>query len=150
MKLAALKQTEQQDTEAKQRIYQKIKSKLQEEQNTMTSNNFYEVQGQKLLTEWNDYEKQTRIATKAAQHLQNQLIFEHGRKEHNAEFTFGLPYTSSGEFAAVWNCNASARKLNSRAYFAGIALTVDNQPIAFYKVKDENGNEIADLFEIIR
>ena len=107
-------------------------------------------EGLKLLTEWTNYEQQTRIATRAAQRLQNQLVFEHGRKERNAEYSFGLPYTSSGEFAAVWNCNASARKQNSRAYLAGIALTVDNLPVAFYKVKDEDGNEIKDIFEVIR
>lgn len=95
-----------------------------------------------LLKDWNEYEKQNKIAERAAQKLQNRLEFTHGRRERSAADSFGLPYTSSSSFAAVWNTNSEARKPHTQLYFDGIALTVDNKPIAIYTDRSKDGEPL--------
>lgn len=109
---------------------------------------YYETpNGLYLLKEWSDYEAHTKTAKAAAQRLRHELVFDRPPEGTTAEDAFGLPYTSSSSFAALWNCKTRAHKKDSRAYLAGIAINIDGAPIAFYKVMDENGNEIGDLFE---
>lgn len=114
--------------------------------NTYTTPN-----GCELLREWNEYEKHTKTATKAAQLLQPYLYFEGGRREAFAGDSFGLPYTSSGNFAAVWNVNASARLiLFPRLYFDGVAIDADGEPVGIFTERDSHGNEKQTLFIILR
>lgn len=62
----------------------------------------------------------------------------------------GLAYTSSGDFAALWNCNTSARlRARPSAYFKGIALSSNGSPVAIYQDHDNNGNETSVIFEPI-
>lgn len=113
---------------------------------TYTTPNGYE-----LLKDWNDYEKHTQTATKAAQLLQPLLYFEAGRRESFAGDSFGLPYTSSGAFAAVWNCNASARLIAFPAlYFEGVAIRKDGEPVGIFTERDENENEKSTIYLLLR
>lgn len=110
--------------------------------NTYTTKN-----GIELLKDWNDYETHTRTATKAAQMLQSYLYFEGGRREAFAGDSFGLPYTSSSSFAAVWNVNASARLIIFPAlYFDGVAIDTNGAPVGIFTERDNDGNEKNTVF----
>lgn len=95
--------------------------------------------GLNLLTEWTGeymtFEPLQKIATKAAQVVRGLVEFVHGKNVGNVSDVFGLPYTSSGDFAAIWNTNASAKattKTGEPAYFKGVAIerTKDGNPQA--------------------
>lgn len=130
--------------------------------------NFYTTQnGLKLLTDWSisdavgepwttnsgaAYAAREWIAEAAARRLYWGLEFTHGEKPRTpSDFWQALPYTSSGEFAAVWSgCNFEAVKRGTRQRLAGIAFTVDGLAVAYWKECDENGDEVRDVFEVIR
>lgn len=119
---------------------------------------FYKTQnGINLLTTWgngDEYEKNARTAYRAARILNNELEILHGKRERDAEYTFGLPYTSSSAFAAVWNTNTEARKHGTGTkngdglFFQGIAIDDKGRAVAYYlELKD--GEEVGDQYEII-
>ncbi|MCM1297617.1 MAG: hypothetical protein NC311_18925 [Muribaculaceae bacterium] len=109
---------------------------------------YYETpNGLYLLKDWHDSKEYFQKARAAAQRLMRELVFDRFPNGTTAEDAFGLPYTSTSAIAAIWNCNSRAHKKGSRAYLAGIAINADGAPVAFYKVMNENGDEIGDLFE---
>ena len=60
---------------------------------------------------------------------------------------FGLPYTSTSDFAAIWNCQADAHyKGNPNMVFSGVALTVNRKFVAYFMVYDNEGNEVGDAY----
>lgn len=93
-----------------------------------------------LLTEWDGgymtFEPLQKIATRAAESVRDFVKIEAGDDRGNAGAVFGLPYTSGGEYAAVWNVNTQARatiaKTGEPAYFNGVAIerTKDGKPQA--------------------
>lgn len=92
-----------------------------------------------LLTNWDGgymtFKPLHKIATKAAQAVRGLVEFVHGENVGSVSDVFGLPYTSSGDFAAIWNTNASAKattKTGEPAYFKGVAIerTKDGKPQA--------------------
>lgn len=92
------------------------------------------------IKEWTDYERQYKIAVAAVKWLDKSLRIVHGKRERNVEDTYGLPYTSSGEFAAIWNTNVDARSLNDLdLQFKGIALDKDNNPVIIWYMTDCDG-----------
>jgi hypothetical protein len=77
------------------------------------------------------------------------LVVTHGDGK-NVEEIFGLPYTSTSEFAAIWNCNAEAvLKEKPCCYFDGCAITEGNRIVAIFTARDEEGNEIGEYDLII-
>lgn len=113
-----------------------------------------------LLRDWSnnrhdpkEYEKNEQRARKAAARLFNSgvLVFERGDKPRTAsEFFDCLPYTSTSDFAAVWDCSYQISRLNDRAlHFVGIALS-DCNAVAVWERFDANGYEIGTEYEIIK
>lgn len=61
----------------------------------------------------------------------------------NVEEIFGLPYTSTSDYAAVWNCQAIATlKGKPNWYFEGVAITEDMNIVAVFSVCDKEENEV--------
>lgn len=100
----------------------------------------------KLKTEWKDVEK----TTKELEKLFNNWRFSNLRivrgNGKNIEEIFGFPYTSSSDYAAIWNCQAEAvYKWSEEWRFKGLAVSENNDAIATFEQKDE----IADMYIII-
>ena len=92
------------------------------------------------IKEWTDYESQYKIAVAAVKWLDKHLKIIHGKRERNVELTYGLPYTSSGEYAAIWNTNVDARSLSDLdLQFKGVALDKNNNPVIIWIMTDCDG-----------
>ena len=92
------------------------------------------------VKEWTDYENQHKVAVAAVKWLDKHLEIVHGKRERNVELTYGLPYTSSGEYAAIWNTNVDARSLSDLdLQFKGVALDKDNNPVIIWYMTDCDG-----------
>lgn len=102
-----------------------------------------------LLKEWNNYTAQNARAERYAQKIQDHLIFVNGRRERRAGDTFGLPYTSSGAYAAIWNTNTEART-KSGLRFEGVAINAAGDPVGIFTEYDENGDEKNTVFLTIQ
>ena len=112
-------------------------------------------QGRRLLKSWGygvEFEKREKIAERAAAAVMHKLQFIHGRRESSAEKTFGLPYTSSGDFAAVWNCNAEAMKTQdgARLFFEGVAIDEAENAVLIWTERNADGDEIGTRYETIK
>lgn len=108
--------------------------------------------GFEILTEWHDgaeYIKNTNKARAAARRLLYKLEFLHGRRSYDVDDAFGLAYTSSSGFAAVWNTNAESRLAGTRLYFDGIAITEDGKTVGIFTERGEAGDEIGLKYMII-
>lgn len=120
----------------------------------MENKHIISEKGRRLLKSWGygaEFEKREKIAEKAAAGLMGKLKFIHGRREHNAEYTFGLPYTSSGAFAAIWNCNAEAMKTQdgARLFFEGVAIDEAENAVIIWAERNADGDEIGIRYETI-
>lgn len=98
-----------------------------------------------LKKEWNNFEEQNARAERYAQKIQNHLIFINGRRERRAGDSFGLPYTSSSAYAAIWNTNADARTVNGLR-FEGVAINENGAAVGIFTEYDENENEKSTVF----
>ena len=75
------------------------------------------------------------------------LKINHGKREISSADTFGLPYTSSGDYAGLWNTNTeSVLRNNHLLGFDGIGYTTDFVPMAIFTRHDEDGNELETVF----
>lgn len=94
-----------------------------------------------LLTNWDGgymtFEPLQKVATKAAQAVRGLVEFVHGDNVGSVSDVFGLPYTSSGDFSAIWNTNAAARlkrtgkSAGDGLFFRGVAIEkADGKPQA--------------------
>lgn len=70
------------------------------------------------------------------------LIITYGDRERTTEDTYGLPYTSSSNFAMLSNTNVCAELispiLNEKWNFDWLALTEKNEVVAGFTDADEN------------
>lgn len=74
------------------------------------------------------------------------LNIKHGKRESNVELTYGLAYTSSSEYAGLWNTNTSAvYATDSSLRFDGIGYDVELNPVAIFTRLDESGSEMEDV-----
>ena len=118
-----------------------------------------------LLKEWNDYENYTR---KCKEFLRDwykfNLTFRAGTEKGNVSDVFGLAYTSTGDYAALWNTNSEWEYKSIPGYFfRGVAISEFGFAVAvlycgesdfynpdlfvpignvFYKVRDYQGVNI--------
>ena len=102
-----------------------------------------------LLKEWNNFTVLYARAERYAQKIQDHLIFVNGRRERRAGDTFGLPYTSTSAYAAVWNTNTDARTKNNLR-FEGVAINAAGDPVGIFTEYDENGDEKNTVFLTIQ
>lgn len=104
-----------------------------------------------LKKEWNKYKQQyLHTANILRYNISNNFIYEAGNKKELYEsevfFTteklenlFGLAYTSSGEFAAIWNTNTQARaKYGAPIYFQGVAIDENGQAVLIFHKPNKN------------
>ena len=111
--------------------------------------------GLNLLAEWDGgghamFEPFQKVATKAAQTVRRLVEFVHGKNGGSVSDVFGLPYTSSGDFAAIWNTNTAARlrrtgkSADDGLFFRGVAIEkADGKPQAVTVwTRLRNGEEV--------
>lgn len=101
-----------------------------------------------LLKEWTNYEQQSKKANWAARKVARTLEYLHGSAADICADC--MPYTSSSEFAAIWNANAEARKPNTNLYFDGVAIGTNGAPVSVWTELDSNGNEIGTRYEAVK
>lgn len=100
----------------------------------------------KLLKNWYTdgagYERERDcVGTLQGWYDKGNIIVDHGYGK-TVEDIFGLPYTSTSEFAAIWNTNASAHyKGSPNLHFDGVAITETGYVVAVFTVYDTEGNE---------
>lgn len=90
-----------------------------------------------LKAEWNNVEKATKQVVKVFEPwLKANMTITHGTGR-TLEDVFGLPYTSSSDFAAIWNCQGEATlNENPEWRFEGLALTEDNDVVVICEHED--------------
>lgn len=108
--------------------------------------------GLKLLTEWEN--EQNRItACQGIAKLFDRVRFTFGdRPKTRWAMSSRMPYTSSSAFAAMWAGVAfgAVDKKNSNKHLKGVAISDQGEAVAFWKLCNDNGNEIEDIFEVIK
>lgn len=68
----------------------------------------------------------------------NNLVITHGLREHIISDTYGLPYTSSGNCAGIWNTNVESVLKSDRQWkFDGLVLSESNEVIAIFTNNEE-------------
>lgn len=102
-----------------------------------------------LLKEWSgqDFERINKnIFYMLKMNFNHNIIIEHGHEEKTTDYTsahrfgevFGLPYTSSGDFAAVWNTNTqTVARYGARLYFRGVAVSEDFKTVILFEDKKQ-------------
>lgn len=110
----------------------------------------------KLLTSWRygeEYEKNEQEAKRGACALfrSGVLDFIHGDKpKTGAEFFDGMPYTSSGDFAAVWaRANWGIKNKKTGASLDGIAIDEHGRAVSVWTIYDDEKNEIGNDYIIL-
>lgn len=115
----------------------------------------FKINNFELLKDWSEdedgrrhfheiYERNEKTAKKAARRLLKNLEILHG-----SDLLGGLAYTSTSDFAALWNCNTVARKRGTRLYFKGVALTTSGEAVAVYTERTDDGEDGATVLQII-
>ena len=122
---------------------------------TYTTNN-----GIKLLTDWAGgnysetvYEQNRIKAFQGVGKLFDRVRITWGEKpKTRGAMAMRMPYTSSDEFAAIWAGVdfGAVDKENSNKHLTGVTISEQGEAVAFWKLCDGNGNEIGDIFEVIR
>lgn len=108
--------------------------------------------GLKLLTEWNDQNRITACQGIAKLFDCVRFAAWGDRPKTRGQMAMRMPYTSSSAFAAMWAGVAfgAVDKKNSNKKLAGVAVSDQGEAVAFWKLCDDNGNEIEDIFEVIK
>ena len=82
----------------------------------------------------------SRVINIFAKWEKSNLIITYGRREKTTSDTYGLPYTSSGDFASLGcHCNVNAvLKSDNNYVIYEIAITENNEIVAYLTDADEN------------
>lgn len=123
-------------------------------------NTYTTLEGLKLLTDWAGgnhsatiYEQNRVKAFQAVGKLFDCVRIVWGDKpKTRGQMALRMPYTSSSAFAAIWAGVdfGAVDKENSNKHLKGVAITDAGEAVAFWKLCDDNGNELKDIFEVIR
>lgn len=109
----------------------------------------YKIIKSPLLKEWDEqsFERiQKHIKSMLKTNFNHRIIIEHGFEEKTIDYinenyledVFGLPYTSSGDFAAIWNTNTqTVTKFGERLLFRGVAISESHQVVILFENKKE-------------
>lgn len=97
-----------------------------------------------LLKDWFEIEKDVEATSNKVERLftkwyKTNLTITHG-SGRNVEEIFGLPYTSTSDWAGIWNCQAEAY-LNSDSQwkFEGLAINDDREVVVVFD-REDTGN----------
>lgn len=98
----------------------------------------------KFLTEWDNVEDTTKkIMAVFSPWEKRNLAIVYGKREQTTEDTYGLPYTSSSEFAMLGNTNVDAvLRKNAIWHFDWLALTDEGIIVAGFENQDNKGLQI--------
>ena len=104
----------------------------------------------KLKKEWNDVEKTSKELMRLFNSWRiSNLRITKGRG-NTLEETFGFPYTSSSDYAAIWNCQAEALyKWADEWRFEGLAVSENNDAIAIFEHEDGTIETLDRMYVII-
>lgn len=103
----------------------------------------------KFKKEWTNDEIH-KVIRKFSLWAPSHLQITHGNKERTISDTYGLPYTSSGECAGVWNTNVEAvLKDDPGFFFQGVMLTEADEVVAWFQNADESA-EIKALVDVLK
>ena len=95
-----------------------------------------------LLKEWEDFEViYKKVLKDFSRWDKSNLTIIHGRREADIESTYGLPYTSCGDFAGIWNTNCEA-KLRTNPLYSFDGLAVDEYGNTVAVLSDKNNKSI--------
>lgn len=110
-----------------------------------------------LLKEWGEgfrWDALTKSIYFTLKHnIDGFMVYEAGTKrednqsesnmtDEQLENLFGLPYTSSGDFAGIWNTNTQARaKYGAPLYFRGVAVADDLAAVLIFDQPQKNAVE---------
>ena len=104
----------------------------------------------KLLKEWNDVEVTTNKVLKLFNNWRmSNLVIIRG-EGRTLEDKFGFPYTSSSDFAAIWNCQGEAEyRWNPEWRFEAIAVNKNNEAVAIFEHEDGTVDKLDRMYVII-
>ena len=95
-----------------------------------------------LKKEWdNPKQDEKKVLKDFKNNLYKNLIIECGTVEKDLSFTFGFPYTSSSDFAAIWNTNTQTKLKNTGLYFRGLAIDQDGDTVAVFDEDTPDGEQ---------
>lgn len=98
----------------------------------------------KKLKDWYDIEHDVsttseRVTKTFEKWYKRNITITHGSGK-TAEYIFGLPYTSSSEYAALWNCQAEAYLNNDPQWkFNALAISENREILAVFE-REDTGN----------
>lgn len=98
----------------------------------------------KKMTDWfpieNDVEKTVKKVIKAFEKWYKENITITRGKDRNVYLTFGLPYTSSSAYAALWNCQGEAYLNEDPQWkFNALAISEDREILVVFD-REDTGN----------
>ena len=104
----------------------------------------------KLMKDWysdgRGYERERDAIGTLETWYRKNLVIDRG-SGRNIEEKLGMAYTSSSDFAAIWNVNGKAHYcMNPQMDFDGVALTEKGHFIAVFTVYDFEGNEVGEAY----
>ena len=104
----------------------------------------------KLKTEWKNVEKITDELIKLFRNWRpSNLRITYGNGKTDEEI-FGFPYTSSSDYAAIWNCQAEAvYKWSEEWRFECLAVSENNDAVAVFEHEDETMETLDRMYVII-
>ena len=103
----------------------------------------------KFKKEWTDDELR-KVIRKFSLWAPAHLKITYGMRERTIEDTYGLPYTSSGECAGIWNTNVEAVLSADQTFrFQGVLLSEANEIVAWFVNNDESA-ELEVLVDMLK
>jgi hypothetical protein len=92
--------------------------------------------------EWSDDELD-RVVNVFSKWEKKNLTITYGKRERTTEDTYGLPYTSSSDYAMISNTNVKAVLNTGKEFnFDYLALTEDNEVVAMFENNDNEEKSI--------
>ncbi len=104
----------------------------------------------RLKKEWNNVEGTTKLLMEMFNIWKVSNLRITKGKDRTLERTFGFPYASSSEYAAIWNCQAEAvYRWNPEWRFEALAVSENNDAIAVFEHEDGTERNLDRMYVII-
>lgn len=124
--------------------------KVDGEQITIYLIYFEKGKNMRLKKEWNNVEGTTKLLMEMFNIWKVSNLRITKEKDRTLNRTFGFPYTSSSEYAAIWNCQAEALyRWNPEWRFEALAVSENNDAIAVFEHEDETERNFNRMYVII-
>ena len=104
----------------------------------------------KLKKEWNNVEETTKKLLRLFDFWRISNLQITRGKDRGLEDTFGFPYTSSSEYAAIWNCRAEAEyRWNPEWKFEALAVSEHNDAVVVFEHEDGTVEKLDRMYVVI-